>query len=153
MINFREYCYDCNRAKESCLCGFIKPFYTNTKFIFLMHPKEYRKTKNNTGKITHQSLIHSKIFVGIDFSQNSELNSIINDSNNACFILYPGNYSINLNTSTLDNKKQKVIFIIDSTWACSKKILKSSTNLVTLPRVSFDFENSSTYEFKKQPSS
>lgn len=153
MINIREYCYDCNRAKESCVCAFIKPFNTNTKFIFLMHPKEYKKTKNNTGKITHQSLLNSKIFVGIDFSHNKEINSIINDSKNACFILYPGNDSINLNKSTLDNKKQKVIFLIDSTWACSKKILKSSKNLESLPRVSFNYESSSNYEFKKQPSS
>lgn len=153
MINFREYCYSCNRAKQSCVCGFIKPFHTNTRFIFLMHPKEYKKTKNNTGKITHQSLSNSKIFVGIDFSQNSELNSIINDSNNVCFILYPGNDSINLNNSYIDNKKQKVIFLIDSTWACSKKILKSSSNLRSLPKISFNYENSSAYGFKKQPSS
>ncbi|MGB9802163.1 MAG: tRNA-uridine aminocarboxypropyltransferase [Arcobacter sp.] len=152
MINNREYCYDCNRAKINCLCGLIKPFNTNTKFIFLMHPKEFRKTKNNTGKITHQSLLNSKIFVGIDFSHNKELNSLINDTNNACYILYPGIDSINLSKSNIQNKKQKVIFLIDSTWACSKKILKSSTNLSSLPKISFNYENSSAYVFKKQPS-
>ncbi|RXJ80739.1 tRNA-uridine aminocarboxypropyltransferase [Arcobacter sp. F2176] len=152
MINTREYCYDCNRAKMSCLCGLIKPFNTNTKFVFLMHPKEFRKTKNNTGKITHKSLTNSKIFVGIDFSLNKELNSIINDTNNSCYILYPGIDSINLSKSKIEEKKQKVIFLIDSTWACSKKILKSSTNLNLLPKISFNYENSSAYEFKKQPS-
>ncbi|WP_419765024.1 MAG: tRNA-uridine aminocarboxypropyltransferase [Arcobacter sp.] len=152
MENIREYCYECNRAKKSCVCSFIKPFSTKTEFIFLMHPKEYKKTKNNTGKITHQSLLNSKIFVGIDFSQNSEINSIIKDSRKSCFILYPGKDSINLNNSYIESKKQKVIFLIDSTWACSKKILKSSTNLSSLPKISFNYENSSAYEFKKQPS-
>jgi len=151
MINIREYCYDCNRAKESCVCAFIKPFYTNTKFIFLMHPKEYKKTKNNTGKITHQSLLNSKIFVGIDFSHNKEINSIINDSQNACFILYPGSDSINLNKNTLDNKKQKVIFLIDSTWACSKKMLRVSKNLHSLKKISFDHDKSSQFKIKTQP--
>jgi DTW domain-containing protein YfiP len=117
-----------------------------------MHPKEFRKTKNNTGKITHKSLLNSKIFVGIDFSHNKELNSIINDLNNSCYILYPGIDSINLSKNNIENKKQKVIFLIDSTWACSKKILKSSTNLNSLPKISFDYVNSSEYKFKKQPS-
>ncbi|PLY11177.1 MAG: hypothetical protein C0626_01000 [Arcobacter sp.] len=152
MENIREYCYECNRAKKSCVCSFIKPFNTKTEFIFLMHPKEYKKTKNNTGKITHQSLLNSKIFVGIDFSQNNKINSIINDSNKNCFILYPGKDSINLNNNYIENKKQQVIFLIDSTWACSKKILKSSTNLNSLPKISFNYESSSAYEFKKQPS-
>ncbi|WP_428026743.1 tRNA-uridine aminocarboxypropyltransferase [Arcobacter sp.] len=152
MINNREYCYQCNRAKLSCVCGLIRPFNTNTKFIILMHPKEYKKTKNNTGKITHKSLLNSKIYVGIDFSENKELNAIINDSSNSCFILYPGEDSINLTTNTIDTKKQKVIFLIDSTWACSKKMLKLSTNLNSLPKISFNFESNSAYEFKKQPS-
>jgi len=117
-----------------------------------MHPKEFKKVKNNTGHFTHQSLKNSELFVGIDFSQNSEINSIINDSNKNCFILYPGEDSINLNNSYIESKTQKVIFLIDSTWACSKKILKSSTNLKSLPKISFDYENSSAYEFKKQPS-
>jgi len=152
MINNREYCYDCNRAKKSCVCSLIKPFNTHTKFIFLMHPKEYRKTKNNTGKITHKSLINSKIYVGIDFSQNKEINEIINNPNNSCFILYPGVDSINLSNQPIPNNKQNIIFLVDSTWSCSKKILKQSTNLFALPKVSFNFENSSTYGFKKQPS-
>ncbi|WP_428023141.1 tRNA-uridine aminocarboxypropyltransferase [Arcobacter sp.] len=152
MINNREYCYQCNRTKLSCVCGLIRPFNTNTKFIILMHPKEYKKTKNNTGKITHKSLLNSKIYVGIDFSENKELNAIINDSSNSCFILYPGKDSINLTTNTIDTKKQKVIFLIDSTWACSKKMLKLSNNLNSLPKISFNFESSSAYEFKKQPS-
>jgi DTW domain-containing protein YfiP len=117
-----------------------------------MHPKEFRKTKNNTGKITHKTLLNSKIFVGIDFSDNQEINSIINDTNNSCFILYPGLNSINLNNQTIQNKKQNIIFLIDSTWACSRKILKVSTNLTSLPKISFNYENSSTYMFKKQPS-
>lgn len=107
MTNTREYCYNCNRAKISCLCNLIKPFNTNTKFIFLMHPKEFRKTKNNTGKITHQSLLNSKIFVGIDFTHNKELNSIIDDTNNSCYILYPGIDSINLSKNNIENKNKK----------------------------------------------
>ena len=152
MINNREYCYSCNRPKSSCVCDLIKPFKTNTKFIILMHPKEYKKTKNNTGKITHKSLLNSEIHVGIDFSENRIINNLINNSDNSCFILYPDVDSINLSKQIIDDKKQKVIFLIDSTWACSKKILKLSTNLNLLPKISFDFENSSSYKFKKQPS-
>lgn len=150
MINTREYCYNCNRVKVSCVCKFICKIETNTKFILLMHPKEYRKTKNNSGKMTINSLKNSKMIVGIDFSKNEEINTLI--ENNSCFVLYPDENAINLNTQTIKNDNRDiVIFIIDSTWACSKKMLKFSPNLNALPKISFTHNLESNYQFKKQP--
>lgn len=149
MINTREYCYDCNRVKKSCVCKYICKIATKTKFVLLIHPKEYRKTKNNTGKITINSLPNSKMIVGIDFSKNDEINSLI--SNNKCFVLYPDENSINLNTQSIKSDKDIVIFIIDSTWACSKKMLRFSKNLDNLPKISFTHNLESNYKFKKQP--
>jgi len=151
MINIREYCYDCNRVKSSCVCKYITKIDTKTKFILIMHPKEYRKTKNNTGKMTINSLPNSKIFVGIDFSQNEEINSLIDDKNNSCYVLYPNDNAINLNTNSIKNGKNIIIFIIDSTWACSKKILRVSKKLDLLPKISFTSDLVSNYQFKKQP--
>ncbi len=72
ILTQREYCYKCNRPKTSCLCQYINSFDTNTKFIILMHPKEYRKTKNTTGKITNLQLNNSKIYIGIDFTKHKK---------------------------------------------------------------------------------
>ncbi|XPV80675.1 MAG: tRNA-uridine aminocarboxypropyltransferase [Halarcobacter sp.] len=134
------------------MCQYISPINTNTKFIILMHPKEYRKTKNGTGHFTNKSLTNSKLFIGINFSENSTINSIINNKNNECFLLYPGKDSINLSTTPLKSKKNLVVFIIDSTWPCSKKILRLSKNLQELKKISFDNTISSNFFIKTQPS-
>jgi len=117
-----------------------------------MHPKEFRKTKNGTGHFTHLSLPNSSIFIGIDFSNHEKINNIINDKNNNCYILYPGNNTIKLNNQSIKEKnKNNVIFIIDSTWACSVKMLRVSQNLHNLPRVSFEHDKVSQFKIKEQP--
>jgi DTW domain-containing protein YfiP len=117
-----------------------------------MHPKEYRKTKNGTGHFTHLSLPNSKIFVGIDFTHHDEINTIINDPVNNCFVLYPHQNAIKLNTQNIqENNKRNVIFIIDSTWACSKRIIRESQNLKQLPKISFEHQKASSFKIKTQP--
>jgi len=151
-IDTREVCYKCYRPKSSCMCKYIKSIKTNTKFIILMHPKEFRKTKNGTGHFINLSLINSKTFVGIDFTNHNEINNIIDDKNNNCFVLYPSKRSINLNTTNIqESNKTNVIFIIDSTWDCSTKIIKSSKNISTLPMLSFTHNRISNFKFKTQP--
>jgi len=148
----REKCYKCYRPKKSCMCQYIQKIETNTRFVIIMHPKEFKKTKNNTGRFTHLSLPNSKIYIGIDFNQHDEINSIIEDTNNSCFVLYPGDDSIKLNHQTIQKEnKTNVIFIIDSTWPCSNKILAVSKNLNKLPKVSFEHNKASAYKIKTQP--
>lgn len=148
----REKCYECYRPKKSCMCEYIQEVETNTQFIIIMHPKEFKKTKNNTGRFTHQSLPNSKIYIGIDFNNDNEINSIINNENNSCYVLYPHENSIKLNHQTIQKEnKTNVIFIIDSTWPCSNKILAVSKNLNDLPKVSFIHDKSSAYKIKTQP--
>jgi len=148
----REKCYKCYRPKKSCMCEYIQTIETNTQFVIIMHPKEFKKTKNNTGRFTHQSLPHSEIHIGIDFNHNDEINKIINDQRNSCYVLYPGENSIKLNHQTIQKENKKnVIFIIDSTWPCSNKILAVSKNISALPKVSFVHDKSSAYKIKTQP--
>lgn len=133
------------------MCEHINPLDTKTKFIILMHPKEYRKTKNGTGHFTNKSLRNSEIYIGIDFTENKKINEILNNKNNECFILYPGEESIKLNSEKLETSKNIILFIIDSTWACSKKMLRLSTNLENLKRVSFQSNKVSNFRIKMQP--
>jgi len=117
-----------------------------------MHPKEYRKTKNNTGKMTQLSLLNSAIHVGIDFSNNDKVNELINDLNNSCYVLYPSDTSIKLNDESIkEENKNIIIFIIDSTWPCSNKILRLSSNLQKLKKISFTHTKISAYKIKTQP--
>lgn len=148
----RDTCYKCYRPKSSCMCSHIHTIDTHTQFIILMHPKEYRKTKNGTGHLTHLSLKNSKLFIGIDFSNHKEINALINNDENNCFILYPDANAIELDsTSIYETNKRSVIFIIDSTWPCSKKMIRESKNLRDLPKVSFTFQKGSQFHIKTQP--
>lgn len=151
-FQFRGKCYQCNRPKSSCMCSYVHTIDTKTQFIILMHPKEHQKTKNGTGYLTHLSLTNSKVFKGIDFSEHKEINEIIKNKNNQCYILYPGKESLNISQNDLPlNNKNLIIFIIDSTWACSRKILRKSRNLQHISQISFDNTELSEFKVKKQP--
>jgi len=150
--NPRAICYNCYRPQTSCMCKYITLIETNTRFVILMHPKEFRKTKNGTGHFTNLSLKNCEIFVGIDFSNHREINAILDNTENNCFTLYPSENNINLNTENIAKKnKNIVLFLIDSTWPCSRAMLKASPNLDALPKVSFSHTKSSGFVFKEQP--
>lgn len=129
----------------------ITPLKTNTKFVILMHPKEFKKTKNGTGHLTNNSIENCEIHVGIDFSNNKRINTLINNTEYEPFVLYPSKTSIKLNDEKIGLKKNALIFIIDSTWPCSKKMLRLSKNINTLKKVSFTHDKSSVFTIKTQP--
>ncbi|MEJ2414199.1 MAG: DTW domain-containing protein [Sulfurimonas sp.] len=146
----REKCYRCYRPKSSCMCKYCEDIDTQTKFVVLMHPKEFKKVKNNTGHFTHQSLKNSELFVGIDFSENTRINEII--ATHESYILFPSVDALNISEQNpKTSSKPLAIFIIDSTWACTKKMFTLSKNLNTLKHLSFTTEKISQYEIKVQP--
>ena len=146
----REKCYKCFRPKSSCMCGYIKSIETQTKFVILMHPKEFKKVKNNTGFFTHLSLENSEVFIGIDFSEHRKINEII--ATHESYILFPSEGALNLTTTKPQlSSKPLAIFLIDSTWACAKKMFLSSTNLQNLKHMSFTTTKTSQYQIKVQP--
>jgi DTW domain-containing protein YfiP len=148
----REKCYRCYRPLSSCMCAYVKPITTRTKFVILMHPKEFKKTKNGTGRLTYLSLPNSELYIDIDFSEHTAINALIDDPKNLCYLLYPGKNSLNLHQERIEaDGKGVVIFIIDSTWPCSVKMLRLSKNLQTLPRVSFTHSKISQFRIKEQP--
>ena len=140
------------------MCEHVHTIDTKTKFIVLMHPKEFKKVKNGTGHFTHLALKNSELFVGINFTNHSSINEII--KNNNSFVLYPSIDAINISTSNpmdvennnkKDNEKSMAIFIIDSTWACSTKMIRESKNLQNLKHISFSTSKLSQFKIKEQP--
>ncbi len=146
------------RPSSSCICKHTSPFHTNTRFIILMHPKEYKKEKNGTGRMTQLQLKNSEIIVGVDFTNNNRVNEILTDVKNNSFLLYPGKENFNLSTSTSSDLSSFMgtspyLFLLDGTWPCARKMLKLSSNLHKLNRVSFDNEIKSKFIIKQQPES
>lgn len=144
------------RPTSTCICTDLSPLHTQTRFIILMHPKEYRKERIGTGRITQLQLDNSEIIVGVDFTHNDRINEILADEQNHSFLLYPGIDSFNLSVRASPETKSfwgktPYLFILDGTWPCARKMLKQSKNLQQLSRVSFDNEITSKFIIKQQP--
>ena len=144
------------RPSSTCICKHISSFQTNTRFIILMHPKEYRKEKIGTGIMTQLQLENSEIIVGVDFTNNKRVNEILTKEKSSSFLLYPGKDNFNLSISNSSEVNSFMgatpnLFLLDATWVCARKMLKLSMNLQALKRVSFDNEIKSKFIIKQQP--
>jgi DTW domain-containing protein YfiP len=128
---------------------------TRTKFVFLMHPKEFKQEKANTGRLTHLCLPTSELHVGIGFDDHEPVQALCADPKNLCVLLYPGLQARNLSKGELPaaelGQRQLVIFLLDATWACARKMLKLSPSLQRLPRIMFTATAPSRYVIKQQP--
>jgi DTW domain-containing protein len=128
---------------------------TRTRFIFLMHPKEFKQEKAATGRLTHLCLPNSEIQVGVGFDDHTAVQATINDPKNFPVLLYPGEHAQNLSAenslrSELGDRRL-VLFLLDATWSCARKMLKLSPSLQRLPRVMFTAQRPSRYVIKQQP--
>ena len=149
----RAFCANCLRPEKACFCGHITPFKTRNHFTILMHPKEAKRWQIGTGRLTHYALKNSKILISENF--NDYLPDILADKSYHHVLLYPGKESVKLNNPLPGDLKSKPlnIFVLDGTWACAKKMLKLSTHLHQLTRVSFDTNRLSQFDIKQQPAS
>lgn len=128
---------------------------TRTHFVFLMHPKEFKREKAGTGRLTHLCLRSSEIVMGSDFATDERVQALIADPANFPLLVYPGNGARNLSSGELTSAdigdRKLVVFLLDATWACARKMLRLSRNLQSLPRVMFTPQHGSRYIIKQQP--
>ncbi len=132
---------------------------TRTHFVFLMHPKEWKREKAGTGRLTHLCLPDSVIHMGIAFDEHEEVQALIHDPGNHTVLLYPGAEAINLSlpqtaltpgTLARDGRRL-VVLLLDATWACARKMLRLSPSLQRLPRIMFTPTAPSRFVIKQQP--
>lgn len=118
-----------------------------------MHPMEFKKEKVGTGRFSHLILKNSEVLVDINFDENKRLQEILNDADYETFLLYPGDETIDLGTDELKTKstRKAQFIVIDGTWPCAKKMMKLSTSLHHIPRVSFKADRVSEFKVKHQP--
>lgn len=118
-----------------------------------MHPMEFKKEKVGTGRFSHLILKNSEVLVDINFDHNKRLQEILADDSYETFVLYPGDVTIDLGTDELKSKttRKAQFIVIDGTWPCAKKMMKLSTSLHHIPRVSFHTDRISEFKVKHQP--
>jgi DTW domain-containing protein YfiP len=148
-------CLICRRRLRTCVCEFLKPFSTDSRFLILMHPMEFKKEKVGTGRFSHLILKNSEILVDVGFDENTRFQELLNDRDYESFLLYPGDRAINLSQEEVGTENlgvgKKQFIVIDGTWPCAKKMMKLSTSLHGLPRVSFTSQRQSEFKVKHQP--
>ncbi|MDB6114453.1 MAG: protein YfiP [Lacunisphaera sp.] len=158
----REMCYRCFWPQPLCWCASLQPMPTRTRFVFLMHPKEFKAEKAGTGRLTHLCLPNSELHVGTGFDGDEAVQALINDRGNYPVLLYPGHNAVNLSTSPKDDaqlltlnseleSRRLVVFLLDATWSGARKMLRLSPSLQRLPRIMFTPSAPSRYVIKQQP--
>jgi DTW domain-containing protein YfiP len=151
----RETCYRCFWPKALCWCASIHPMPTRTKFVFLMHPKEFKQEKAATGRLTHLCLANSEIHMGIGFDEHPAVTALMRDPGTFPVLLHAGGNARNLSRGELASAelggRRLVVFLIDATWSCARKIFKLSPALQRLTRVAFTPSAPSRYRIKQQP--
>ena len=75
----RVMCYKCFWPQALCWCASLRPMATRTRFVFLMHPKEFKEEKAGTGRLTHLCLPNSEIHMGTAFDGDEAVQALIND--------------------------------------------------------------------------
>ena len=149
-------CLKCFRPESFCLCSDIRKFTPRTKVVILIHPMEAKREKLGTGRITRETIENSEIIMGIDFSEDKRVNELLADDRYLPLVLYPGDDSISATNPTEEQKKLlkgkiPLVFAIDGTWPCAKKMMKQSSNINSLPRISFETDRVSEFLIKHQP--
>lgn len=147
-------CLICRRRLLTCVCKFLKPFGTRSRFVILMHPMEFKKEKVGTGRFSHLILKNSEIIVDVGFDENKRFQEILSDKNYQTVVLYPGLKTIDLSleeSREIVGKKPLQFIVIDGTWPCAKKMMKLTTLLHDVPRVSFNTLRVSEFQVKHQP--
>lgn len=162
----REMCYRCFWPKSLCWCPTLQPMETRTRFVFLMHPKEFKQEKAGTGRLTHLCLPNSAIRMGMAFDDDEEVQTLITDPQCYSVLLYPGKEALNLSEAFTPagaatgaftalrvelTRRRLVVFILDATWSGARKMLRLSPSLQRLPRIMFTPSAPSRFIIKQQP--
>ncbi len=151
----RPMCYRCFWPQALCWCGSIVPMPTRTRFVFLMHPEEFKHTKAATGRLTHLCLADSVIHMGIEFDAHEAVQALIRDPANYPVVLYPARDAVDLSRTELPapdlGGRRLTVFLLDATWRLARRMWKASPSLQQLPKVMFSGAAPSRYVIKTQP--
>lgn len=117
--------------------------------------------------------------MGIDFSKDERLQTLLTDGRYLPLLLYPGENAITAATlagalasggaftgasssagtsasasggaASAGATKIPLVIVIDATWFCARKVIEHSQFLLELPRISFAGDYRSIFTFKREP--
>lgn len=157
----RKNCVKCGRAADSCYCRLL--ISLNNAFVpvvILRHSDEVKKPLG-TARIAKLSLSHCQLIDGVDYSDNPDFQSLINQADTARLaLLYPGENATPLQPINLDelhasvergdNHRAFTLIVVDGTWRNTREILLANPILQSIPKVTMSFPVS-RYTVRKSP--
>lgn len=148
----RSFCPKCEFLKSRCLCETIREIDNKINIIILQHKSE-TKHALNTARILVKSLKNILLLTGEDFTNNEELNAIIESGDNKCALIFPADQAEILSTENKASWSHIThLILIDGTWRKAKKVFYLSRNLHTLPAFRLVPKTQSQYKIRKSPS-
>ncbi|SHG01034.1 DTW domain-containing protein YfiP [Vibrio gazogenes DSM 21264] len=146
-----RYCIQCQKAHKACLCSTIVPLSSAIELIILQHPTEVRKPAG-TASILTLSLENAVCLVGENFTQDETLNALLNETDVAHFVLFPGEGSACVSDIPAPSPSQRYrVILLDGTWKKAYKMWQLSTILHELPRLHLPESLQSCYLIRKAP--
>lgn len=150
----RPMCYTCRKPGLVCICADIQPVSTRFRIVILQHPMEARNTIS-TARIVHLSLPGSRMFIGVDFSENNPFKRCLAEAPGPVYLVYPERGA----PEVAELAKAEAhwpgavptFVLIDGTWAQARKIKNQNPILADLPRVALSPDRTSNYRIRKQP--
>ena len=153
----RAYCHSCRKPQVTCYCADLRPVSSRPRVVILMHPLEARHAVG-TGRMAHRCLSNSKLWIGERFGPESELAALLRDPGVSPMLLFPGSDSLALDglpdgdrSRVLNPAREPVLIVLDATWSLAKKMLRQSSALEGVPRVSFSPAGKSGFLVRRQP--
>lgn len=151
----RKKCTVCDKALAACICQHITVIDSDIELIVLQHPSEI-KNAIGTARILNLSLPQCQIIIGEDFTENAQLNSLLNDPMRTCYLLYPSEDSVSVEDLVHDennnadlNGMKRTFILLDGTWRKAFKMYQSSTNLQALSAVQLNAGQESKYTIRQ----
>lgn len=155
----RPFCWECHRPRLACFCAIARPFVSSVDFALVVHPSEVSSTVG-TAWILRKSISNLKWIrsPGTGLDQNARFLELISAPERAPLLLFPGKDTLELNHASIDEwrtlvpeGRRPLFVVLDGTWSQARAMLGKSQILRSLPRVSFETERPSEYQFKRQP--
>ncbi|WP_434359521.1 DTW domain-containing protein [Parasalinivibrio latis] len=145
-----RYCPHCGKAKKACICQWITPVSNDIPVIVLQHPDEVSQPLG-TARILNLSLEHCYLLVGEDFSQNEELEALLEKPEINWHLLYPADHATPAGELHITEGRKTGLILLDGTWRKAYKMFQLSTSLHPLPCISLGGIAPSNYRIRKSP--
>ncbi len=143
----RSICPRCLRPAAVCYCDQLPTLPSRTRVLLLQHPRE-RKVPVGTARMASLCLPNSRLFVGIDFSSNSELTGELGDPSRPAALLWPGPGSVDL--ASAPPSGPITLVVVDGTWSTAKSLVRDNPAVAQLPRYRLD-PPPSEYTIRQEP--